>query len=200
MTKTSLPRSSDGVGAVEISVEFFTVGSSCTAGMISRFPAKIMLNVEPRPTSLVTSMWKPMSLAERLRNRQAEARAAVFARGGGVGLLEGFENHAEVLLGNADAGVNDLNPHRLMIGRIGHDAHGDAALLGELERVADEINNDLPQFFSVGLNGRHRCRQVGEQLHRPVAHQPFLLRDGVADKNVQRDRRKLQLDFARLDF
>ena len=40
-----------------------------------------------------------------LGNSQAQAGAAVFARGGGIGLLKTLEQTADLLLGQANAGV-----------------------------------------------------------------------------------------------
>ena len=53
--------------------------------------------------------------AEQIRklaaDREAEAGAAVFAAGAGIGLLEGLEDDALLLERNADAGVGDLERH-----------------------------------------------------------------------------------------
>jgi hypothetical protein len=46
-------------------------------------------------------------------DRQAQARAAVLAAGGAVGLLEGLEDDPLLVLGNADAGVGDREGQHL---------------------------------------------------------------------------------------
>ena len=58
---------------------------------------------------------QPDLAAEQVRklaaDREAEARAAVFAAGAGVGLLERLEDDLLLLRRDADAGVRDLERH-----------------------------------------------------------------------------------------
>ena len=63
------------------------------------------MKVEPWPGWLEThdlAAEKPRDLAA---DREAEAGAAVLAARGAVGLLEGLEDDALLVLGDADAGV-----------------------------------------------------------------------------------------------
>ena len=106
-------------------------------------------------------------LGDALGDDQAEPGAAMPAGDGGVALAEGLEELVEPLRGNARAGVAhlelELQPlaaRRCLFdsGEVGvvvrQVEHGDGmarnlnhdlALFGELERVADEVDEDLPQ-------------------------------------------------------
>ncbi len=78
-------------------------------------------------------------LDQRFGNGQAESRAAVLARRGHVDLRKRAKQPATSVLGNANAGVGDAQPHDRGIGRFAfeRDAHHDFAGVGELDRVVD---------------------------------------------------------------
>src|SRR5215217_6002995 len=118
----------------------------------------------------------PQLAAEQTRDlaadRQAQARTAVLAAGGAVGLLEGLEDDPLLVLGDADAAVLDLEGQHLAgaveVVVAAAPAVGDAldlqlhmALLGELEVVGEKVLDDLLQALVVGV---HRPRQVRAEL------------------------------------
>ena len=76
---------------------------------------------------------------------QAQAGAAVFAGGGGVGLAKALEYLAALLRGHADAGVAypemQLNAV-LMVGNL-VDADDDFTFFGEFDRVVAQVDEDL---------------------------------------------------------
>src|SRR5262245_26366393 len=95
-------------------------------------------------------------------DRQAEAGAPVMTRGGGINLLEGFEEAVLPIERNADAGVAHREmeePLLRMTEKVGimfaprlHAAGAaaggghfddDFALVGELDRVANEVDQNL---------------------------------------------------------
>jgi len=87
---------------------------------------------------------------------EAEAGAAVGAGGRGVGLREGLEDLDELLLRDADAGVGDGEAKGggfvagLMVERMIHDDfEGDLAVPGELDGVADEVEENLAEAGGV---------------------------------------------------
>ena len=92
---------------------------------------------------------------------EAEAGAAVFAAGAGVGLLERLEDDLLLLRRDADAGVRDLEgddggrvaQHRMVgapaAGRR-RDREPHAALVGELEGVRQQVLQHLLQALRVG--------------------------------------------------
>ena len=96
---------------------------------------------------------------------EAQAGAAVLAAGAGVGLLERLEDDALLLGRDADAGIGDLERHhvgralehgmgpRSSPPRAGDTARRTAALLGELERVREQVLEHLLQPLRVGDDG-----------------------------------------------
>ena len=94
---------------------------------------------------------------------QAQSRAAVLAPGGIVGLLEHLEDHAQLVLGDADSGVGDGEVEHGFVFRLRLGGHVEDhfALLGELEGVADEVDDDLAQ--AAGIAGQ-ALRYVGVDM------------------------------------
>ncbi len=143
---------------------------------------------------------------------QAEAGAAVLARGAGVGLLEGLEDEPLLLRRDADAGVLDgegddllgLAQHRVIDaparrGKADTDVH--MALRRELDGVGEQVLEDLLQALRVADQG---ARQVGVEMHmeRQVlvfGHVPEVAIDGVAQAG-ERDLLDLDGDGAGLDL
>ena len=89
--------------------------------------------------------------------RQAKAGAAIIAGGRGVGLLEGLEQALDLRLGHADAGIAHGKLDELAVGGILQNANldGDLALLGELDGVVAEIDQDLtePERIAAEMGG-----------------------------------------------
>ena len=79
---------------------------------------------------------------------QAEAAAAEAACGGGVGLDKGVKEGGELIGGDAEAGVFDVEGESGG-GEVGGDAETDFARIGELDGVADEIEEDLAEALGV---------------------------------------------------
>ena len=143
---------------------------------------------------------------------EAQAGAAVFAGGAGVGLLEGLEDEPLLLRRDADAGVLDgegddllgLAEHRVigapaLRGEI--DAHIDVAVGGELDGVGEQVLEDLLEALRVAV---HERRQVVGELHveRQVlglGHVPEVAVDVVAQAG-EGDFLDLDGDGAGLDF
>ena len=106
---------------------------------------------------------------ELAADRQAEAGAAVLAAGRAVGLLERLEDQALLVGRDADAGVDHREGDR-RIGAVEHrvahaparggglDAQAHLALAGELERVRQQVGEDLLQALAVGLHRRRQLR------------------------------------------
>ena len=90
-------------------------------------------------------------LGESLDDRQAEAGAAVAARGRRIDLRERVEQHSAALRRDADARVAHGDAHgQVGVAAIDH-AHvdRDLAALGELHGVAAEVDQDLPDARRV---------------------------------------------------
>src|SRR5262249_38563427 len=86
-------------------------------------------------------------LDELQRNGQAQAGAAVFARRRGVDLRKGLKEETQLLARNADARVTyrEMEAGRRFVLGFALDTHGHFARAGELDRVADEVHENLPQ-------------------------------------------------------
>ena len=104
---------------------------------------------------------------------EAQAGAAVLARGARVGLLERLEDQPLLLRRDADAGVLDgegddlrcLAEHRVIGApalRRESDAHVDVAVRGELDGVGEQVLEDLLEALRIAV---HRARQVVGELH-----------------------------------
>src|SRR5439155_23432230 len=95
-------------------------------------------------------------------DRKAQARAAVPAAGRAVGLLEGLEDQPELVVGDADSGVDHREGHHSLgfaqraveeadARRRGVYPQRDVAVLGELDRVREQVPQDLLEPLLVGL-------------------------------------------------
>jgi len=98
--------------------------------------------------------------AEAFGNDQAEAGAAATSRGRCVHLAEGAEELAHFFRRDADAGVGHgeekaefatvlVFDHRAA---SAGECDGDAAVLGKLDGVADQVNEDLAQAVDVAVD------------------------------------------------
>ena len=81
-------------------------------------------------------------------DRQAQARTAVTAIGGAIGLAEGFEDAFLLIRGDTNAGIahrkGDALPRR-----AGH-RQADLALFSELDGVGQQVLEDLLQALAIG--------------------------------------------------
>src|SRR5207247_1494113 len=111
--------------------------------------------------------------------RQAEAGAAVLPRGRAVSLPERLEEQDLHVRFDADAGVADLERDEWRVARYEwrrgrfpartsprttRHAHLDAAVLGELDGVADEVEQHLSEPDRIAQQGRgHRGIDKGAE-------------------------------------
>ncbi|OFA07223.1 hypothetical protein DUGA2_05550 [Duganella sp. HH101] len=142
-----------------------------------------------------------------LRDRQPQSGAAVQARGAGVGLGEGLEQAGLLLVADPQAAVLDdeaqpdvaVAGHRGLV--VALDPQFDVAARGELECVADQVDQDLAQAQRVAQQvGRHVRRRPDHQfqsaLRGPPREQVGQLAQGVGQVEGQR----LQFQLARFDL
>ena len=97
-----------------------------------------------------------------LGDEQAQAGAAESAGHGVVGLGEGIEKAEDLVAAHADAVVLHADGHALVAG-VAFDEDADSALVGELDGVADEVDEGLLDAGGVGgdLGGE---RTAGDQV------------------------------------
>ena len=84
---------------------------------------------------------------ELARNRQAQPRALEAARVRAVALLETVEDRPPAVGRHAGPGVDDREPRRAPFAALDRDA--DAALIGEFDRIAGEVGQNLAQAQAV---------------------------------------------------
>ena len=86
-------------------------------------------------------------IGQFLGDGQPQPGAAVLPRCGGVGLLEGLEQLADLFLRQADARVPDGKAEKAVLVRFFNDLDGndDLALFGELDGIVGIIDQDLSQ-------------------------------------------------------
>ena len=92
-------------------------------------------------------------LGQAAGDGQPQAGATEAAGGGAVGLDEALEEIGLVRGGDADAGVLNLDAQVVGVGPVGdgQDAQDDLALFGELDGVAQQVEDDLAQAHGVAV-------------------------------------------------
>ena len=122
--------------------------------------AIVKKNTEPTPGLLFPQMSPPRKLAEILADGQAQACTAVAARGRGIALHERIEQTVQLVRLDPDARV--AHGHVDLIGVRGrlYGPHQDdhLPLRGELDRVRDEVDQDLPQPRRIRHERRRHLR------------------------------------------
>ena len=133
-------------------------------------------------------------LGQSARNGQPQPGAAVFARGGTVGLLEGLEQPRLLFGRQADAGVLHLEAHQraliALLQQLGAD--NDLTPFGELDRVIGVIDQHLPQAQRIAQQAR---RQFGVDIEDQLQ---ALAGAFLADQAGQVFQHALQLEGDRL--
>ena len=98
-------------------------------------------------------------LGEPAADRESEARPAEPAAGRRVDLRERLEESIDPIGGDPDPGVADRHVERdaVPLGRLGLlDVDGDLALVGELHRVVQQVQQDLAEPARVAYRGLRR--------------------------------------------
>ena len=140
---------------------------------------------------------------QALGNHQPQTGATRLPRQRIVGLTEGLEQRAYVLVRQTDAGVlnTDAQLHTVFVFVFEHGPGDDGAFAGELDRVAHEVGEDLLEPQRIA-HQRQRCVAVDQ------AHQFQLLGvggggedgQGVLQQVAQVERNMVEHQFAGLDF
>ena len=142
-------------------------------------------------------------LAQPLDDHQAEPGAAVAARHRAVGLGERAEQPRHHRRRDADPGVGDGQAQAPAVAVVAEVSQrdDDVAALGELDRVADQVGQDLPQAAGVAVAaGVEPGRDVAHQLEpATVGRQPEQL-DGVLDHGPDIELELLELQPSGLDL
>ncbi len=139
------------------------VGAEHALGLGFFLQAKMGVKVEHRALArgALHPDASPHQLDQIFGNGQSEAGAAVFARGRGIGLVERLEQALALLGRHADTGV--LHPkmqfHIVFGLGDGFNTQHDLALLGELDRVIAQVDQNLaqPQRVAQQRHGHVGC-------------------------------------------
>jgi hypothetical protein len=138
--------------------------------------------------------------AQRPRDAEPEAGAAVPSAGAAVGLAEFLEDALQLVPRDADAGVDDFDPYRRPALGADRDPHPYLPLGGELEGVRDQVHQHLGQLAAVACDRRHPRRHLGEELDRGGAELRRELPDGLLHQPPEVHRLQLHLHVAGLDL
>ena len=147
-------------------------------------------------------------LGQALADRQAETRSAVLARGRDVSLLKDLEQPTLFIFAHANPGIADFEADaqgvvcsdRIAVGFDHPAAHEYPPALGELDRVADVVEQDLADAVAVAMQRRRQMVGVDDQLdilrHRLVAHHVGNAEQHALDREVA----LFQVQLAGLDL
>ena len=134
-------------------------------------------------------------------NGGAQPAAAIAAGNGRIGLGEAVENTRLRGFRNTDAGIDDLEAQTLRTALPDRaDIDVDPAMLGKLDGIADQVDQDLSQVARIAMQMKWRLRRdVGSQHQTLALSLPFHHRDGAVDQAVQVEILFAGVDTAGLD-
>ena len=112
---------------------------------------------------------------ELLGNREAEPGAAIFPRRRAVRLREGLEQAVLHFRWDANARIDDVEAQHGVRRRLAlfEDAHHHLAALGELDGVADEVEENLAQAARIAAQAAGHVRQDGARELDALALRPL---------------------------
>ena len=126
-------------------------------------------------------------LAQLAGNGHPQAGTAEAPTHGGVGLGEWIEDARQPVSGNADTGIFHADQQQsVLLDQL----QLDPALLGELDGVAEQVEQYLPQAEGVGLQAGLRCPIIQQQfqslaLGLQLQHLDQLLAQGAQVEQLQ---------------
>ena len=135
-------------------------------------------------------------------DHQAQAGAAETPGGRGIGLNEGGEELIEIGRRNSDAGIanHESHAHPLAVPLLHPGRHIDAPALGELHRIAEQIDQRLQQA------GRVAAQHIGHPVGRAhdvqplvpgaLGHQRAAARHHAPERKIDH----FEFEFSRLDL
>jgi hypothetical protein len=145
-------------------------------------------------------------LGEAAADREAQARASVAPADRRVDLAERLEQQVHPVGRDADAGVADFDrgsPRRAASRRGRHrvDGEHDLAAVGELDRVREQVEDDLaePALVAEDRLGQAVAQRVGQLDALPRRGRGHDV-EGALDRGPERERLGLEVDLARLDL
>ncbi len=139
-------------------------------------------------------------LHESLRDPESEPGATILEADRGIGLFEVLEDRRKPRRRDADARIDhreqDHAGHEIVL-----DARRDAPLFRELDRVAEQVQQDLPQAVLIADDDlRHLGEYDGRQFEALLRGGRLKQLNDVIHELRQMEGCFLQLDAARLDL
>ena len=133
---------------------------------------------------------------------QAKSGAAVVARGRGIGLGEGLEQAAELLLVHADPGVGDVEREARRTGWyvLAGQRKGHAPILRELRRIAEQVDQALLELGEIGAHRADIGRAVDDELVAVLLHQRLDDRADLLDQPGEIDLLEIDVHAAGFDL
>jgi len=143
----------------------------------------------------------PHALCHLPTDRQPQAGAVLVSRQPRINLHEGLENALEIIRCDATSGVGDRHvdpfPALFLAGDGDH-----AARIGELDRVGEQVENDLLHLFPVCTHGEAAGAAAPPQLelllprvvpHKGAAPGEQLIQRHILDGEVENPRLELRV-------
>ena len=171
--------------AVRARFDRFDGRGGCHEGELE--PAALSRDTRAGPVSV-----PPISSASRRLIAKTESRPTVLAGDRGIGLAERLEQPRHAFLGDAHAGVLDGQAHLpAAVDGFGRRGQRHAAGVGELHRIRQEVQHDLPDPAWVAEQRRGgspstpraarwpSCRPVAGSGRRSADGRPKVERDGL---------------------
>ena len=139
-----------------------------------------------------------MRIGDRLADREAEADPAKLPRDLAIALLEGIEDAADLSRVDSDAGVFYFHRHAPVAVRpLGARADRDRATLrGELDRVLEQVPEDLGDARAVGEDGCFFVGKIPDQLEMLGLEIGPAGIDRILDHAMETDPLAMELEFA----
>ena len=138
----------------------------------------------------------PLHGHQPLGDGQTEARATESPGGAGVELLEALEDHLPAVVWHPDAGVRHAHAPEA---RPWQALDVDATRVGELDRVADQVGQNLPQASLVPKR-INPVKDVCVQEQALVVRQRLEVGQDRGDHHLEVDTTQLQRHLAGLDL
>ncbi len=144
--------------------------------------------------------------AEGLADGEAEPRSAELARRRGIGLAEPLEEARQLLLRHPDAGIGDPEHQPVAAAVVcaiawqPHRRQRDRAVLGELRRVAQEVEQDLPKLGDVGMHRAEARLHAQCEFVALLGHESLHGRGHVARHRLDIEGLREDLHLAALDL
>src|SRR6202022_4654274 len=136
-------------------------------------------------------------LYQPARDRETQAGPLILPADAALALLKALEDSLGIFRRDADTSIPDTD-HQLRSLALGRDAH--ATGLCEFDGVAQQVQQDLLELWSVGKDASDLGRDVGGQLELLVLGQRAHALDALRNQRLDLDLAAVELRFARLEL